>query len=155
VIHNTFLKMDGILKKALGEMNETVEEIMIGYISHVPKDSVFEFKAKDILQVRNSLGSRCDQEPKPMVVKRINYFLTYLEKPEEEKYEVKTEFHKNAIHKPITCIIYEILLRYHTKVTGEVWFLSLQESLLSPPKLLVFDKKKSDWSDVTKKKIKN
>ena len=155
VIQTTFSKMDGILKKTLGEMNETVEEIMIGYISYVPKDAVFEFKAKDILQVRNSLGSRCDQEPKPMVVKRINYFLNYLEKPEEEKYEVKTEFHKNAIHKPITCIIYEILLRHHTKATGEVWFLSLQESLLTPPKLLVFDKKKSDWSDVTKKKIKN
>ena len=67
---------------------------------------------------------------------------------------MKTEFHKNAIHKPIVCIIYEMLLRYHTKKTGEVWFLSLQESLLTPPKLLVYDKKKSDWAEVTKKKLK-
>ena len=157
IIQSTFYKLDGILNKTLKElkMNDAIDEAMIGYISFIPKDGVFEFKAKDIFQVRNSLGSRCDQEPKPLVVKRINYFLSYLEKPEEERYEMKTEFHKNAIHKPITCIIYEILLRHHTKVTGEVWFLSLQESLLSPPKLLVFDKKKSDWSDVTKKKVKN
>ena len=155
-IHTSFYKLDSVLEKTIKEMgkNDSVEEVMIGYVSFVPKDTSFEFKAKDILQIRNSLGSRCDQEPKPLVIKRINYFLSYLEKPEDEQYLVKTEFHKNAIHKPITCIIYEMLLRHHTKKTGEVWFLSLQESLLTPPKLLVYDKKKSDWADVTKKKLK-
>ena len=155
-IHTRFNRLDEILKKTLNEISkkEGIEEVMLGYISFIPKDSSFEFKAKDIFQIRNSLGSRCDQEPKPLVMKRINYFLSYLEKPEDERYADKTEFHKNAIHKPITCIIYEIMLRHHTKTSGEVWFLSLQESLLSPPKLLVFDKKKSDWTDVTKKKIK-
>jgi hypothetical protein len=156
VIKTRFYRLDEVLKKTLNELSkqEGIEEIMIGYISFIPKDKSFEFKAKDIFQIRNSLGSRCDQEPKPMVIKRINYFLSYLEKPEDERYADKTEFHKNAIHKPITCIIYEIMLRHHTKTSGEVWFLSLQESLLSPPKFLAFDKKKSDWTDVTKKKIK-
>ena len=156
-IQSNFYKLDNVLKKTLNELtkNEAVDEVMIGYVSFIPKDTSFEFKAKDIFQVRNSLGSRCDQEPKPLVLKRINYFLSYLEKPDDERYESKTEFHKQAIHKPITCIIYEILLREHTKKSGETWFLTLQESLLSPPKFLVFDKKKSDWTDVTKKKIKN
>ena len=156
VIHTTFYKLDGVLTKTLEELrrNDAIEEVMIGYVSFIPKDTSFEFKAKDIFQVRNSLGSRCDQEPKPLVLKRINYFLSYLEKPESERYGDKTEFHNHGIHKPITCIIYEIMLRHHTKTTGEVWFLSLQESLLSPPKLLVYDRKKSDWTDVTKNKIK-
>ena len=157
IIHATFYKLDEVLKKTLKELsvNEAIEEVMIGYISFIPKDTSFEFKAKDIFQIRNSLGSRCDQEPKPLVLKRINYLLSYLEKPEDERYADNTMFHKNAIHKPITCIIYEMMLRHHTKTSGEAWFLSLQESLLSPPKLLVFDKRKSDWTDVTKKKIKN
>jgi hypothetical protein len=155
-IHTSFYKLDSVLEKTIKEIgkNESVEEVMIGYVSFVPKDTSYEFKAKDIFQIRNSLGSRCDQEPKPLVIKRINYFLSYLEKPEDEIYLVKTEFHKNAIHKPVTCIIYEMLLRIHTEKTGEVWFLSLQESLLTPPKLLVYDKKKSDWAEVTKKKLK-
>ena len=156
-IQTTFNKLDGVLKKTLNELkkNDTIDEVMLGYVSFIPKDASFEFKAKDIFQIRNSLGSRCDQEPKPLVIKRINSFLAYLEKPEDEKYEVSTEFHNKAIHKPITCIIYEILIRQHTKTSGEIWFLSLQESLLHHPKNLAFDKKKSDWTDVTKKKIKN
>ena len=149
-IQQKFVVTDGLLTRTLSEIkqNEGIGEIMVGYMSYIPKEETYFFKAKDIFQVRNGLGSRCDQEPKPLIIKRLNNMLSFLEKPEKEMYDKSNKNHRSVI-----CIIYEMLIRVERFKTGIIWFLSLEESILIPPKLLIYDKEKSNWADTTKRNI--
>ena len=58
-----------------------------------------------------------------------------------------------SIYKPSFCIIYETLLRHTRSETKELWFLSIEESLLYHPKVLSYDKETSDWTKQSKKAI--
>ena len=154
-VNEKYNKLDEILSKVRKELKkQNVNQSMVGYISHIPKEGIYEFKTKDLLQGRNSKGARCIQEPKPTNIKRINELLGYLDKPNTEYYSDETQFEGFNIYKQVLCVVFEVLLRHHTNSSGETWFLNYQESLYIHPSLLVYDKEKSDWSDATKKKLK-
>jgi hypothetical protein len=154
-IESKFGKLDSILKKVGNEIKkETLQECMIGYISHIPKDNKYEFKTKNLFETRNAQGSRCNQEPKGTIVTRINGLLSYLDKPEDEKYDMDLKDGQDKyIYKPSLCIIYETLLRMSTVEKKESWFLSIEESLLYQPKQLSYDRERSDWTKQSKKII--
>jgi hypothetical protein len=154
-IESKFGKLDSILKKVGNEIKkETLKESMIGYISHIPKDNNYEFKTKNLFEARNAQGSRCNQEPKGTIVTRINGLLSYLDKPEDEKYDIDLKDGQDKyIYKPSLCIIYETLLRMSTVEKKESWFLSIEESLLYQPKQLSYDRERSDWTKQSKKVI--
>ena len=95
---------------------------MIGFMNDFKGD--VEFKVKDMTQARNNRGSKCDNEIKADVIKRLNIVLG------EESY---TQANTENLEKAALCVMLELICRYfnETKRNGKTWFLDVESSLIN------------------------
>jgi len=95
---------------------------VIGFMNEFKNE--VEFKMKDMTQTRNNRGSKCDNEIKSDVLKRLNLVLG------EETY---TLANSENIEKAGLCVILEMLCRYfnETKRNGKVWFMDTEQALIN------------------------
>jgi hypothetical protein len=95
---------------------------IIGFMNEFKGD--VEFKVKDMTQARNNRGSKCDNEIKADVMKRLTIVLG------EEMY---TQANTDNLEKAALCVILEMLCRYFNESgrNGKVWFLDVEMSLIN------------------------
>ena len=95
---------------------------IIGFMNDFKGD--VEFKMKDMTQIRNNRGSKCDNEIKSDVMKRMTLLLG------EELY---TTANTENIEKAGLCVMLEILCRYYneTRRDGKTWFMDAERALIN------------------------
>ena len=150
-LNETFDKSDMILQRVRDEQSN---EPHVGFIG-LSKSSLFEsdgyeFKLKNVLQIRNALGRSCNQDSRQVTIQRLDTFKQQVGK-ENENYETDGENkfivisnHKIKLIKHHFCMIYEIFVRLHTEQSKIVWFLTPEESIITDIFHLAIERKKID-----------
>jgi hypothetical protein len=95
---------------------------IVGFMNNFKGD--VEFKMKDMTQIRNNRGSKCDNEIKSDVMKRMTLLLG------EEMY---TASNTENIEKAGLCVMLEMLCRYYneTRRDGKTWFMDVERALIN------------------------
>jgi hypothetical protein len=111
----------GIMDKIIISNIGTKINHYIGFMQFF-KDRELTFKIKDMTQIRNNKGSRCDRMGKTEIIKFLNQVLG------EQMYN---NDNTEAILKFGLCVILEIVLRHFNdmKKDNKVWFLDPERAL--------------------------
>jgi hypothetical protein len=148
-IEQTFRKPHGVLDKVReeGKVIPNLKDSTVGFIgqnkSALEKDG-YEFKLKNVLQMKNALGASCEQASKEITLQRLLSVLTYIERANEtyesrkEKTFIRIDDGELHITRHHLCIIYEMFLRM---IDGkEVWFLGPETAIETDIAHLVINK---------------